>query len=434
MRHLPIRLDDFSRTCFKQNDSALRASFQCKAETGAFLALLCDGKIFTMEYSCKSPGPRGLSPASDAIVAAKMALLRHVNDRRAGITRELGAKGFVYRDPSGAIINDRDEIARINSIAVPPAWTKVWICPERNGHIQATGRDARGRKQYRYHTRWRSVRDESKFDHILIFGRSLPAIRRRVDADLTRADLPREKVLAAVVRLMERTFARVGNSEYARQNDSFGLTTLKNHHVRIEGGRVELDFRAKSGVRHRSIVSDRKLTQILKRCRDLPGSELFQYIDNGGNRHSIDSGDVNEYLRDISGHEITAKDFRTWAGTALTVLALHELKGATPTKANCIQVVKQVAKQLGNTPTVCRKCYIHPAVLEGYLSGALQLKLTKLIGAEELDKSKTERELIRFLGGRRSKGRSGVTLNASLMASLSAAKSRRRRAAHRQSV
>ena len=235
MRHLPIRLDDFSRTCFKQNDSALRASFQCKAETGAFLALLCDGKIFTMEYSCKSPGPRGLSPASDAIVAAKMALLRHVNDRRAGITRELAAKGFVYRDPSGAIINDRDEVARINSIAVPPAWTKVWICPERNGHIQATGRDARGRKQYRYHTRWRSVRDESKFDHMLIFGRSLPAIRRRVDADLTRADLPREKVLAAVVRLMERTFARVGNSEYARQNDSFGLTTLKNHHVRIEG-------------------------------------------------------------------------------------------------------------------------------------------------------------------------------------------------------
>ena len=393
-----------------------------------------DGKIFTVEYPCRSSGPRGLSPSSDAVVAAKMAHLRHVNDRQVGITRDLAAKGFVYRDPSGAIINDRDEVARINSIAVPPAWTKVWICPERNGHIQATGRDARGRKQYRYHARWRSVRDESKFEHVLIFGRSLPAIRRRVDADLTRADLPREKVLAAVVRLMERTFARVGNSEYARQNDSFGLTTLRNHHVRIKGGQVELDFRAKSGVRHRSIVSDRKLAQILKRCRDLPGSELFQYIDNDGNRHSIDSGDVNEYLREISGHEITAKDFRTWAGTALTVLALHELKDATPTKANCMQVVKQVAKQLGNTPTVCRKCYIHPAVLESYLSGALQLKLTNSTGAEELDKSKTERELIRFLGGRRSKGRSGVTLNASLMASLSAAKSRRRRAAHRQSV
>ena len=223
-------------------------------------------------------------------------------------------------------------------------------------------------------------------------------------------------------------------TEYARQNDSFGLTTLRNHHVRIRGGQIELDFRAKSGVRHRSIVSDRKLAQILKRCRDLPGSELFQYIDNDGHRHSIDSGDVNEYLRDISGHEITAKDFRTWAGTALTIMALQELKDNTPSNANCKEVVKQVAKQLGNTPKVCRKCYIHPAVLESYLAGTLQLKLTNPSRAQELDKSKTELQLIRFLAGRRRKARSSSTLKASLTASLSAAQARRRAAAHRQSA
>lgn len=387
-----------------------------------------------MEYPCSLSEPRGLGPSSDAVVAAKMAHLRHVTDHQPGITRELAAKGFVYRDPSGAIIKDRDELARINSIAVPPAWTNVWICPERNGHIQATGRDARGRKQYRYHARWRNVRDETKFEHMLIFGRSLTAIRRRVDADLTRAELPREKVLAAVVRLMERTLARIGNSEYARQNDSFGLTTLRNHHVGIKGGQIELDFRAKSGVRHRSIVSDRKLAQILKRCRDLPGSELFQYIDNDGNRHSIDSGDVNDYLRDISGHEITAKDFRTWAGTALTVMALQELKDNTPSKANCMEVVKQVAKQLGNTPAICRKCYIHPAVLESYLAGTLQLKLTNPSRAQQSNKSNTELQLIRFLAGRRRKARSGGTLKASLTTSLSAAQARRRSAGHRQSV
>ena len=384
-----------------------------------------------MESPSRSSEPRGLTPFSDAVVAAKMAHLRYVNDRQSGITREAAAKGFVYRDPSGAVIKDRDELARINSIAVPPAWTNVWICPERNGHIQAPGRDARGRKQYRYHARWRHVRNESKFEHVVIFGRSLPAIRRRVDADLRRLDLPREKVLAAVVRMMERTLARIGNSEYARQNDSFGLTTLRNHHVQIKGGQIELDFRAKSGVRHRSIVSDRKLAQILRRCRDLPGSELFQYIDDDGNRHSIDSGDVNEYLREISGHEITAKDFRTWAGTALTVMALQELKDNTPSKANCIEVVKQVAKQLGNTPTVCRKCYIHPAVLESYLAGTFQSKLTNPSRAEKLDKSKIELQLIRFLAGQRRKARSSRTLKASLTASLSAAQARRRRAAHR---
>jgi DNA topoisomerase I len=263
-----------------------------------------------VEHSVSSIAPADLAPAYDAaVVAAQTAHLRYVSDKRPGIVRERTSEGFVYRDPAGATIHDRDELARINSIAVPPAWTRVWICPHQNGHIQATGRDARGRKQYRYHARWRSVRDDSKFEHMLVFGSSLPAIRRQIDSDLGRAGLPREKVLAAVVRLMERTLARIGNPEYTRQNESFGLTTLRNHHVRIKSGQIELDFRAKSGVRHRSVVSDRKLARIVKRCRDLPGSELFQYIDNDGSRHSIDSGDVNEYLRAISGREITAKGF-----------------------------------------------------------------------------------------------------------------------------
>ena len=383
-----------------------------------------------VEDPFSSRAPTEFGPSHDAaIVAAKAARLRYVNDGRPGIVRERGDKGFVYRDSAGAMIADRDQLTRINAIAVPPAWTEVWICPDPSGHIQATGRDARGRKQYRYHARWRSVRDESKFEHMLVFGRSLPAIRRQVDIDLARAGLPREKVLAAVVRLMERTLARVGNLEYARQNESFGLTTLKNHHVRVKGGQIELDFRAKSGVRHRSIVSDRKLARIVKRCRDLPGSELFQYVDDDGTRRSVDSGDVNEYLRAVSGREITAKEFRTWAGTNLAVLALNELNEVKPTKAGSLQVVKQVAKQLGNTPAVCRKCYIHPAVLESYLAGSLQLKWTNASEEQALGMWAIERELIRFLERRRRESRSGTTLKATLRASLNATKSKRARAA-----
>ena len=377
-------------------------------------------------FSSRAPNEFGLSHDA-AIVAAKTARLRYVNDRRPGIVRERNGKGFVYR--AGAIIADPDELARINAIAVPPAWTEVWICPDPNGHIQATGRDARGRKQYRYHARWRSVRDDSKFEHMLMFGRSLPAIRQQVDLDLLRAGLPREKVLAAVVRLMERTLARVGNLEYARQNESFGLTTLRNHHVRVKGGQIELDFRAKSGVRHRSIVSDRKLARIVKRCRDLPGSELFQYIEDDGSRHSVDSGDVNEYLRTVSGREITAKDFRTWAGTNLAVLALKELNEVKPTKAGSLQVVKQVAKQLGNTPAVCRKSYIHPAVLESYLAGSLQLKRANASEEQAPGMWAIEREVVRFLKRRGRENRSGVTLKTTLRASLKATKLARAQAA-----
>lgn len=337
-------------------------------------------------------------PPEDAILAAKAAHLRYVTDRAPGISRELRGKEFVYRDASGTLIRDAGEIARIKSIAIPPAWTRVWICPDSRGHIQATGRDARKRKQYRYHPRWRSVRDETKFEHMLLFGKVLPTIRRRVDEDLAQPGLPREKVLAAVVRLMEMTLARVGNPEYARQNNSFGLTTLRNRHVRISGGKIELNFLAKHSIPHHSVVSDRKLARILKNCRDLPGSELFQYLDESGERHSIDSSDVNDYLRDISGHEITAKDFRTWAGTNLALLAFCALEEERPTKKSQLEVIKQVAKHLGNTPSVCRKCYIHPVVLNGYLAGTLQKSLTVAEGEDLLPEVwAAERKVLRFL-------------------------------------
>jgi DNA topoisomerase-1 len=353
-----------------------------------------------------------------ALVAARAAGLRYVNDHRPGITRHRLGKEFEYRDPRGVIIKNRDELARIRAIAIPPAWTDVWICTDANGHIQATGRDARSRKQYRYHRRWRNIRDVTKYEHMLVFASCLPAVRRQVEADLARPGLPREKVLAAVVRLMERTLARVGNPEYARQNDSFGLTTLKTRHVRITRGQIELDFRAKSGIRHRSTVSDRKLARIVKNCRDLPGSELFQYVDDEGVRHRIDSGDVNEYLRTISGHEITAKDFRTWAATNLAFLALHELSEERPTKKGTLEAVKRVAEQLGNTPAVCRKSYIHPAVMECYLAGSLPLKPTIAHSDEVLGMWSVEREMIHFLKAEGRAANSRPSLEASLRASL----------------
>jgi DNA topoisomerase-1 len=339
-----------------------------------------------------------LAPSEDALLDAKTANLRYVSDRMPEITREHRAARFTYRDPAGAVIRDRGELERISKIAVPPAWTDVWICPDARGHIQATGRDARGRKQYRYHTRWRVVRDENKFEHILRFGKVLPRIRRKVQADLAKPGLPREKVIAAVIRLMEMTLARVGNPEYERENNSFGLTTLKNRHIRISGGRIELNFLAKSSIRHHSVVSDRKLARILRNCRDLPGSELFQYLDENGERHSIDSSDVNDYLREAAEEDVTAKDFRTWAGTNLAFLAFCALEEERPTKKLQIQVIKQVAEQLGNTAAVCRKCYIHPVVLNGYLDGTLRANP----GDIELEKDYpdvwiAERKVIRIL-------------------------------------
>ena len=344
------------------------------------------------------PVPVHDSPlATSATLAVKVAHLRYVNDRKPGISRERNGQGFRYRDAAGRIIKDPRELQRLKAIVVPPAWTQVWICPHHNGHIQATGRDARRRKQYRYHPAWRRVRDETKYEHMLSFGQALPAIRRRVAADLDRSGLPREKVIAAVVRLLERTLARVGNPEYAKQNHSFGLTTLRNHHVRIRRDQIELDFRAKHGIRHNSIVSDHKLARVIKNCRDLPGSELFQYLDELGERRSIDSADINDYLREISGRDITAKDFRTWAGTNLAVLALSRTKDRLGKKLEA-EIVKHVAGQLGNTPAVCRRCYIHPAVLAGCADGSLRGALEAVSAEEQLPEMwRVERIVMRFL-------------------------------------
>jgi len=271
-------------------------------------------------------------------------------------------------------VRDIAMLKRIRSLVIPPAWTAVWICPYANGHIQAIGRDKRGRKQYRYHPRWREVRDESKYGKMLIFGRVLPAIRERVDADLRQRGLSRERVFAAVVRLMEITLFRIGNSEYARTNKSYGLTTLRDRHVEIDGTRIHLSFRGKRNIRHETDINDRRLARIIKDCRDLPGYELFQYIDDEGRRHTIDSADVNDYLREISGEEITAKDFRTWAATNLAALALQEFElfdTEAKKKQAVVRAVEKVAKHLGNTPAICQRCYIHPAIFDGYFDGTL---------------------------------------------------------------
>lgn len=315
----------------------------------------------------------------DAEAAAKAAKLRYVSDAKPGITRERvaindAAARFVYRQPDGSEVTDDKTLARIKSLVIPPAWEAVWICRVPNGHLQASGRDARGRKQYRYHPRWRVVRDEAKYGRMLVFGRVLPEIRKRVNADLQRDGLPREKVLAAIVRLLETTLARIGNEEYAKTNKSFGLTTLRNRHVKIAGTRITFDFRGKHGIKHHIDLKDRKLARIVARCRELPGQELFHYLDESNEPRGVDSDDVNEYLRDVSGEEITAKDFRTWAATNLAALALRELEAfdtQAKAKKNVVQAVEAVSKMLGNTPAICRKCYIHPAIFEGYLDGSL---------------------------------------------------------------
>jgi len=311
--------------------------------------------------------------AADAPAAARAAGLRYVTDTRPGLSRERSGDGFRYLDASGAPVDDEATLARIKSLAIPPAWQDVWICAQGNGHLQATGRDARGRKQYRYHPRWRSVRDEVKYERMIAFGRALPAIRKAVDAALGLPGLPREKVLATIVYLLEATMMRIGNEEYAKENKSFGLTTLRNRHVRIDGKEVGFRFRGKSGVWHDVKVEDRRLARIIARTRDLPGQELFQYVDDDGTTHAIDSADVNDYLRTITGEDYTAKDFRTWSGTVLAALALQEFEkfdSETQAKKNVVRAIESVAKKLGNTPSVCRKCYVHPAVLDAYMDGA----------------------------------------------------------------
>jgi DNA topoisomerase I len=319
--------------------------------------------------------PESGTSIEDLKAAAKAAHLRYVSDRRPGIRRIRTPKGFRYIHPKGHTITDEETIARIHKLAIPPAYEDVWICPDPNGHLQAVGRDARGRKQYRYHPRWRSVRDEAKYTKMLIFGRVLPLIRKRVEQDLARHGLPREKVLAAIVRLLETTLMRVGNEEYAKANKSFGLTTLrKKRHVTVKGGSLHFDFRGKHGIEHHIDLNDRRLAGIVRRLQDLPGQELFHFIDHEGETHPINSHDVNDYLRDISGEEITAKDFRTWAATNLAALALHELQAfdtQAAAKKNVVHAVEAVSRMLGNTPAICRKCYIHPAIFDGYLDGSL---------------------------------------------------------------
>jgi DNA topoisomerase I len=306
--------------------------------------------------------------------SAEEAGLRYVTDAEPGIRRRRAGRGFSYTDPDGALITDGNLRARIKSLAIPPAWTDVWICPIKRGHLQATGRDARGRKVYRYHPRWRTVRDEAKYGRLIEFARTLPRIRRRTDRDLRRHGLPREKVLALVVRLLEETLIRVGNDEYARDNGSYGLSTLRDRHVETSGSEVRFTFKGKSGKEHSVRVRDRRLANLVRRVQELPGQQLFQYLDDDGRRQSIDSGDVNDYLREISGQEFTAKDFRTWAGTVAASMALQDylrIDGEAERKRAVVRAIESVAEQLGNTPAVCRACYVHPDVLDAYLDGTL---------------------------------------------------------------
>ena len=313
-------------------------------------------------------------PQTDPIVSAKKAGLRYVSDQRPGIRRIGTGKSFRYIKAGGGIVRDAPTLNRIRALVIPPAWRDVWICPDPEGHLQAVGRDARGRKQYRYHPQWREVRDSTKFDRMAIFGKVLPKIRKTVSRDLKRPGLPKEKVLATIVRLLETTLIRVGNEEYTRQNGSFGLTTLRNHHVDVTGAKVNFYFRGKSGVRHAISVKDAHLAKIVRRLRDLPGYELFQYVDEDGETRSIGSADVNEYLRAVTSEDFTAKDFRTWAGTILAIEALCRCKDFTTqkqAKKNIVKAIEDVAQRLGNTVAVCRKCYVHPAVFDAYMSHTL---------------------------------------------------------------
>jgi DNA topoisomerase-1 len=320
---------------------------------------------------------RRVGPFTEPLEAARAAALRYVSDDTPGIMRRRAGSGFVYATADGKRLRDRETLDRIRALAIPPAWKDVWICPVAYGHLHATGRDARGRKQYRYHARWREVRDETKYGRMVPFGKALPRIRRGVRRDLRdkqNGGLSRESVLASIVRLLETTLIRVGNEEYARTNKSFGLTTMLDRHVRIVGPRIRFRFRGKGGKAHEVRLSDRRLASLVKKCRDLPGQDLFQYLDDAGERQPVNSADVNEYLRGLAGEEFTAKDFRTWAGTLLAARALARLPtdAKRVPKAAMLRAVESVAQQLGNTPAVCRKCYIHPLVLDAFAKPALR--------------------------------------------------------------
>lgn len=323
--------------------------------------------------------------ASDGATAARDAGLLYVGDDMPGITRRRAGSGFSYRDPDGRAVKDKETLSRLRGLAVPPAWTDVWMCPSPEGHIQATGRDARGRKQYRYHPKWREVRDETKYHRMVAFARALPGIRDRVSADMGRRGLPREKVVATVVRLLETSLIRIGNREYARENKSFGLTTLRSRHAKIDGSEIRFRFRAKSGKERDLTLRDRRVARIVKACQDVPGQQLFQYLDSDGERHSVGSADVNAYLREISGVDFTAKDFRTWAGTVLAALALQAFEAfdsEAAARRNITRAIETVAGRLGNTVAICRKCYVHPEIFSAYLDGTLAESLQRQVEAD----------------------------------------------------
>lgn len=314
------------------------------------------------------------SVVAESVAAARSAGLRYVGDGGAGVRRERTALGFRYRGPDGRLVRDRDELRRIHALVIPPAWEDVWICPSPDGHIQATARDARGRKQYRYHPRWREVRDEAKYGRLRAFGLVLPRLRVRTRRDLALPGMPREKILAAVVRLLATTLIRVGNESYARANGSFGLTTLRCKHAEVAGARIRFRFRGKSGKDHLIAIDDQRLARVVRRCQELPGQTLFRYLDGEGRAQTIDSGDVNAYLRDVTGESFTAKDFRTWAGTLAMARALARVEPPTSessAKRAIVAAIADVAGRLGNTPAVCRRCYVHPRVLDAYRDGTL---------------------------------------------------------------
>ena len=339
--------------------------------------------------------------------AADAAGLRYVTDIQPGFGRQKAGKNFHYVGRNGRPLRDPKTLARIRSLVIPPAWTEVWICPDALGHIQVTARDARGRKQYRYHPRWRAVRDEAKYGRMLAFGQALPLIRARIEEDLARRGLSRRRVLAAVIKLLETTLIRVGNEEYARDNGSFGLTTFRDRHASVRGSKVHFRFRGKSGKVHEIGVQDRRLSRIVKSCQALPGQELFQYVDGQGRRRAVTSSDVNDYLREVTGQAFTAKDFRTWAGTVLAAWALCELQ-AVRTKAeakkNVVRAVERVAGRLGNTVAICRKCYVHPVVFDAYLDGTLvdtlQQRLDHEVRAGEGHLQREEMAVLALLHGR----------------------------------
>lgn len=327
---------------------------------------------------------------TDPEESARAAGLRYMGDDGPGITRRRRGGGFSYHAPDGARITDEAELSRIRTLAIPPAWTDVWISPSPRGHIQATGRDARGRKQYRYHAKWRCMREETKFGRMALFGAALPTIRERVDEHLALPGLPREKVLAVVVSLLEQTLIRVGNEEYARANRSYGLTTLRDRHVEIDGHRARFRFRGKSGVAHDVEVIDRRLARVVRHCQEVPGQELFQYIDDAGEGRSIGSAEVNDYLCELGGDSFTAKDFRTWGGTVAAAILLREsgeCETLTERRSRIVESVRAVAATLGNTPAVCRKSYIHPLVLTRYEEGDLCAMLDDCAAATKSVKS-----------------------------------------------